>query len=615
LPQQGTVAGGSATITTPNAATMFINQATDKAIINWNSFSIGTNELVKFMQPGAASVVLNRVTGVDPSSILGQLAANGRVFLVNPNGILFGSTAKIDVAGLVATTFNIKDSDFMSGKYVFEQDLTKAPSYVINQGEIKIADNGFAFLVAPAVANEGFIVAHLGKVVMGAGSDRLTIDMYGDGLVNFTIEGKVSQSVNRPDGTPFTSAVSNSGSITATGGQVFLTANASGSIFSSVINQSGIIEAKSLKSSEGKIVLQGGSEGLVSNTGTIDTMALEAGAGNGSAEISGADILVGGLGDGRIRTGSLLLDPLTVTILGGTGVDTANTLYENNIESYLNTTGSLTVSADALVSVALVGSADNKIDWNSANSLALELSGINANGVISFANNGYGIVNAGPGNITLDAHLATNGQLQNIGILTTTGGAINLLAGGNIELLNNVTTNGGILTISSALGSVTQTSGAITTGGTDLSITGVSLSQGSGASISTGAGTVTVDAGAVDIGGTITTLNKSVTFNGLSNGFSVTAPNGSISTGSGEVTINTASGKTIDLGFAGTSSFEISDASLGRIHTTGNVNIGSLLTGDITIGAINEPLSQLVITSGGSILVMEFSGPPSKAHR
>ena len=201
LPIDGKVVGGAASITQPNPQTLNINQATNKAIINWQGFSINVNELVKFNQPGAASSVLNRVTGVDPSSIFGRLIANGRVFIVNPAGIFFGPSAVVDVSGLFATTFNTKDSDFMAGKYSFSQDAAKNLAYVINKGEIKVSSDGFVFLVAPGVANESLIIANLGKVVMASG-EKFEVDFMGDGLIKFVIDGKVMRQVTGPDGNP-----------------------------------------------------------------------------------------------------------------------------------------------------------------------------------------------------------------------------------------------------------------------------------------------------------------------------------------------------------------------------------------------------------------------------
>ena len=104
LPQDGTVVGGSSTISQPNSATMQINQTTDKSIINWQAYSIGANEKVQYTQPGSGSISLNRVIGQDPSLIYGQLSANGQVWVINPNGLLIGQDAKINVGGFLAST-------------------------------------------------------------------------------------------------------------------------------------------------------------------------------------------------------------------------------------------------------------------------------------------------------------------------------------------------------------------------------------------------------------------------------------------------------------------------------------------------------------------------------
>ena len=171
-PQGGTVVGGQADIATPNPLTTIINQTSDRAIINWNGFSIDVNELVRFLQPGQSAVALNRVTGVDPSIILGQLVANGRVFLMNPNGVVFGAGSQVDVAGLIATTLDMNDADFMGGKISLTGKPGAPPAAVINRGQIKVADNGFVFLVAPGVRNEGLIIANLGKVLSSAPATR-----------------------------------------------------------------------------------------------------------------------------------------------------------------------------------------------------------------------------------------------------------------------------------------------------------------------------------------------------------------------------------------------------------------------------------------------------------
>src|ERR1700722_8819780 len=166
-PTGSTVVTGTATIQQAGTTTT-ITQATNQAIINWNSFGIGANELVKFIQPSQLSVILNRVTGIDPSVILGSLQANGRIFLVNPNGIVFGQGSQVDVGGIMASTLNISNSDFLSGTYNFQQDPGATLSAITNQGSIHASNGGYVVLVAPLINNQGTIVANLGQISLGA---------------------------------------------------------------------------------------------------------------------------------------------------------------------------------------------------------------------------------------------------------------------------------------------------------------------------------------------------------------------------------------------------------------------------------------------------------------
>lgn len=141
------------------------------SIINWQQFSIGADEITRFIQQGASSAVLNRVVGDDLSSILGQLQSNGRVFLVNPNGIVFGPGAVVDVAGLVASTLNLSDEDFLQGNYTFLNDGTGS---ILNQGTLQALQD--ILLVAPEITNEGSIYAENGSVMLAAGESVLAID-------------------------------------------------------------------------------------------------------------------------------------------------------------------------------------------------------------------------------------------------------------------------------------------------------------------------------------------------------------------------------------------------------------------------------------------------------
>jgi len=113
------VVDGQATIARPDTQTTVVEQSSQNSIINWNSFSIDKQEFVRYIQPSANAISLNRVTGGQPSEILGNLSANGQVFLINTHGIYFGPGSQVDVAGLVATTLDISDQDFKNNRFVF----------------------------------------------------------------------------------------------------------------------------------------------------------------------------------------------------------------------------------------------------------------------------------------------------------------------------------------------------------------------------------------------------------------------------------------------------------------------------------------------------------------
>src|SRR5665647_3908448 len=213
LPAGGVVAAGAAKISTGAGSTL-INQSTQNAAINWQSFNIAAGESVRFNQPSSSSVTLNRVLGSDPSNILGSLAANGKVFLVNPNGILFGQGASVNVGGLVASTLNITDGDFMAGRYQFSG---AGGGTILNQGSIN-ADGGYVALLGANVSNDGVISAKLGTVALAAGN-AVTLDVAGDGLLNVTVNQGALNAL-----------VQNGGLIQADGGQVLLSAQAAGSL-------------------------------------------------------------------------------------------------------------------------------------------------------------------------------------------------------------------------------------------------------------------------------------------------------------------------------------------------------------------------------------------------
>lgn len=287
-PQGGQVIAGSAIIQQETPSKVGITQATTKAIIDWRIFSIGANEQTQFYQPSASSVALNRVVGEDPSKILGRLTANGQVFLVNPNGIFFGKNAQIDVAGLVASTHNIRNEDFLAGNYNFNIP-GKTGTAVINEGTVRIADTGIAAFVAPSVANRGIVVAKLGKIALAA-ANGFTLDFSGDELLTFLVSDNVAQTAFDTEGRQLTSFVENAGRIEAQGGYVLLSAKAAENAIHSVINQSGVIEATSAGQQNGEIVLAGGLHGVASNTGTLDASGKGQNETGGTVQITGEKI-------------------------------------------------------------------------------------------------------------------------------------------------------------------------------------------------------------------------------------------------------------------------------------------------------------------------------------
>jgi filamentous hemagglutinin family protein len=301
LPQGGEVKSGQAEIGVGVAnlqdrpvLQMSIRQSSDRAVINWQSFSVGSQEWVNFQQPSSTSATLNRVTGNTPSDIAGRITANGQIMLVNPNGILFTPTAQIDVAGLVATTLDISDKDFMTGTLHFNQVPDKPLKTVINQGNITVKDGGFAALVGPGVANRGVINARLGKVLLASGT-QATMDFYGDGLVSLAVDPTIAGQIRDTNGQALTDLVSNSGTIAADGGTVTLSAKAGAAVVNHVINLSGVIQAQSVQNQNGKIVLSGGEQGTVLVSGNLDASGLESGQTGGTVQVLGERI---GLLDG-----------------------------------------------------------------------------------------------------------------------------------------------------------------------------------------------------------------------------------------------------------------------------------------------------------------------------
>ncbi|MBC7701227.1 autotransporter-associated beta strand repeat-containing protein [Aquabacterium sp.] len=308
LPTDPTVVAGQVSIQQPVAGTMVVNQGSDKAIVNWHGFSIDVNEAVRFVQPNSQSAILNRVTGFDPSRILGQMQSNGRVFLINPNGIVFGSTAQVDVGSLVASTLSLSDQDFMAGRYLLGADVSlgddrngRGPlaGKVINQGRIR-AKNGDVVLVGRQVSNSGQIIAEQGRIGLAAAS-KVLVDVEGDGLLFFEMTGQDANA-----------RLDQLGDIKAVGGSVELMASARANFADTVLNMSGVVQSRGLGNQGGRIVIDGGSRGITKVSGTLDVAGLDVGQKGGSVDVLGERVALmngarvdarGDSGGGVVRVG------------------------------------------------------------------------------------------------------------------------------------------------------------------------------------------------------------------------------------------------------------------------------------------------------------------------
>jgi filamentous hemagglutinin family protein len=271
-PAGGVVRAGDARISGEGTSTTRIDQFSERAVIDWRSFGLGAADQVIFQQPSTQSAILNRVTGEQVSMILGRLDANGQVLLINPNGIVFGGAAQVNVGSLIATTSNVNNANFMSGRLVFDQP-GRLGAGVLNAGAITARDGGLVALVAPHVRNDGVIVARLGKIALGA-ADTFTVDLYGDALINLALSDAHAGQLRQVNGEPVASLVTNTGRIEMAGGQaVLMTARTAKNVLDNLINTSGAIRADSAVQQGGRILLlaEGGSVnvgGVLSAQGT-----------------------------------------------------------------------------------------------------------------------------------------------------------------------------------------------------------------------------------------------------------------------------------------------------------------------------------------------------------
>ena len=272
LPEGGQVIQGNLQINQPGAHILQILQSSPTGIINWGSFNIDANQLVQFLQPNSSAALLNRVVGQDPSQIMGQLQANGRILLVNPNGILFGPGSRVDAGSFLASTLSIQDQDFLQGRYDLHWDGTTPLRAVVNQGEIRVADGGFIALVSPLVDNQGLLLAERGQVMLGA-TRHATLSVDARGMLQVVI----------PDGFNGSQTPGQPQTVVLTEGQMSDT-------LAQLVSQSSGSEASRVVHTAQGYELQGG-EGILVNQGTIRADAIQGAAGSVLLNSSQATVL------------------------------------------------------------------------------------------------------------------------------------------------------------------------------------------------------------------------------------------------------------------------------------------------------------------------------------
>jgi filamentous hemagglutinin family protein len=591
LPQGGEVTAGSASVTaTPGKVT--IVQGSPSAALNWQSFSIGAGEAVQFVQPGASSVALNRVVGTDPSTILGSLSSNGKVFLVNPNGILFGKGASVNVGGLVASTLNITDSDFMAGRYKFSGSSTQA---VNNQGTLN-APGGSVALLGAHVSNEGVIAARMGSVSL-AGGQAITLDVAGDGLLNITIDQGAVHAL-----------VSNGGLIQADGGHVLMTAQAAGKLLNTVVNNTGVIQAQTLVEHNGSIKLLGDMQtGTVNAAGTLDASAPTGGRG-GFIETSAAHVKL----DGALKvttaasanglTGNWLIDPTNYTI-AATGGDQTGAFYTNALLTS-------NVSIATVATGAGLGdiNVNDTISW-SANKLTLTAhNNININQPLRGSGTASLALEYGQGAVASGNTATYNVKAE-----------IDLPSGQNFSTrLGSDTTVPTVYTVINQLGDPTSSSGTDLQGIAGQLARNYVLGSNIDASSTTGWNS---GAGFTPIG------NATAPFDGVFDGLGHTVSNLTLrllrgsndaSTVSGLFGSTAANARIQNLGLVNVNSFTLGPGGEGRVGALVGINRGAIINSYATGTLVgNTYLGGLVglNESSGTINNSYFSGSVSAGNR
>jgi filamentous hemagglutinin family protein len=460
LPTGAQVAAGTVSFSqtqTATAASMAVQQSSNKAIVNWQSFNVGANAKVNITQPTASSVLLNRVQSSDPSQIFGQINANGQVLLLNPNGVYFAPGSRVDVGSFTASTHSISDADFLNGKHQFNRN--GATGSILNEGHISAGLGGYIALLAPEVRNLGVVVAQVGGTVALAAGESYELQFNNNKQLTNVLVGPAT----------LQTLVDNGQAVQAPGGLIILSAQAASGLLGGVVKNSGAISATGLVNDGGTIRLSashkielapsssisadaapnsagnGGridiitdlanASGITQVDGTISAKGGEQGGDGGFVDTSAAMLAIGEntlvtTGAAKGNAGTWLLDPYDVTIVDsgtasgtayGTGFEAgaASTILSSSINSSLAAGTNVTIST---------GTASG--NGGSANYAANTSGNIFVNGNIDWTSGA---------SLTLTANYNINvGTSSTTGSITVpTGGTLNLNPGGSGDIYDS----------------------------------------------------------------------------------------------------------------------------------------------------------------------------------
>ncbi|OIN06543.1 filamentous hemagglutinin N-terminal domain-containing protein [Oceanisphaera psychrotolerans] len=497
LPSGAVIRQGQAVITQADNV-MNIQQNSSRLVTDWNTFNVGSAAIVNFLQQ-SSDLALNRVLSGDPSQILGQINAQGGVVIANPAGVLFGSSARIDV-GSLAVLGQMPDSDeFINGSLLLE-DLAAGGS-VINQGQITTRTGGFVVLAGKTVENSGTITAETGQVALLAG-DQARLELTADGLIGVEMDGVSADA-----------AIANSGAIVADGGKVLIQSRHAGGALAAAINQTGIVRANTLAmNGDGSIRIDAG-EGAAMIAGTVEARGDDAGETGGRILVTGGDVDI----KGTVNTDGLAGGG-TIHVGGGW----------QGAQDEIAEAGRVTVSQDADISADAITSGDGGevVLWSAEQTrhdgrISATGAGEGRGGQVETSSRGALGVS---GNVDVSAESGEGGSwLLDPTNLTvdTTGGSADTVSNTSIEASLN---GGSNVTLQadqdiSIEASIAKTTGAAATltfdAGNDIVLhTGVDItSSGSGNQLNLIFGTAASDIGTISIFGQLATNGGAITFN------------------------------------------------------------------------------------------------------